>query len=221
MPMQRGSLFAPFDGRVEEVLVDGNQRVAQGQLLLRLGNERLASEILTTRHQLQEQQQLLATLEAQSAEAQDQGKGQDSIRLRGAISQAKIEMASLQSRLASLETESRDLEVRSPLTGTVTTFDPQRLLLQRPVRRGEALLEVMDTDGRWELVLDLPAHRVGHVLRAQAAGPASAVPVHFTLATQPENEFTGALRTVSSRIVAGRRRRVGGAAGSEHRGERN
>jgi multidrug efflux pump subunit AcrA (membrane-fusion protein) len=203
MPLRRGSLFAPLDGRVEEVLVDGNQKVAPGQLLLRMGNERLASEILTARHQLQEQQQLLATLEAQSAEAQDQGKGQDSIRLRGAISQAKIEMASLQSRLASLETESRDLEVRSPLAGTVTTFDPQRLLLHRPVRRGEALLEVMDADGRWELVLDLPAHRVGHVLRAQTAAAASAIPVHFVVAAQPENEFTGALRTVSSRIVAG------------------
>jgi hypothetical protein len=89
------------------------------------------------------------------------------------------------------------------LAGTVTTFNPQRLLLNRPVRRGEALLEVMDADGRWELVLDLPAHRVGHVLRAQAAAPSAAIPVRFTVASQPESEFTGALRAISSRIVTG------------------
>ncbi len=61
----------------------------------------------------------------------------------------------------------------------------------------------MDTSGPWELELDLPAKRVGHVLRAQAADPSAPVPVQFTLATEPETVFTGALKSVSSRIVTG------------------
>jgi hypothetical protein len=61
----------------------------------------------------------------------------------------------------------------------------------------------MDATGPWELQLDLPARRVGRVLSAQQAAPDGRIPVQFTLATQPEREFTGALRTVSSRIVAG------------------
>jgi multidrug efflux pump subunit AcrA (membrane-fusion protein) len=203
LPVRRSELFAPVEGRVKEVLVDGNQQVAKGQVLLRLDNERLANEVLTTRHLLQEKQQLLATLEAQSAETKGRGDNHESIRLSGAISQAKIEIVSTQGRLRSLEEEAAELEVRSPIAGTVATFEPEQLLLHRPVQRGESLLEVMDTTGPWELRLDLPARRVGHVLRAQAAAAGAAVPVQFTLATQPDKTFAGALRTVSSRIVTG------------------
>ena len=202
-PVRRSEVFAPSEGRVIEVLVEGNQTVVQGQVLLRLDNERLASEILTTRHQLQEKQQLLATLEAQNAEVGGQRDNRESIRLSGAISQTRIEIASTHARLKSLEEEASELEVRAPLAGTVTTFAPGRTLLNRPVQRGESLLEVMDTTGPWELELDLPARQVGHVLRAQGAAGSPLVPVQFTLATQPERVFTGALRTVSSRIVTG------------------
>jgi multidrug efflux pump subunit AcrA (membrane-fusion protein) len=201
LPVRRSELFAPVDGRVKDVLVVANQTVTQGQVLLRLDSERLANEVLTTRHQLEEKQQLLATLEAQAAETTGRGDNHESIRLSGAISQTKIEIASAQGRLQSLEAEAAELEVRSPIDGTVTTFEPERLLLNRPVARGEALLEVMDTTGPWQLQLDLPAKRVGHVLAAQAAANGAAVPVEFTLATQPDKEFAGALRTVSSRIV--------------------
>jgi multidrug efflux pump subunit AcrA (membrane-fusion protein) len=201
LPMRRSELFAPVDGRVKEVLVVANQTVARGQILLRLDSERLANEVLTSRHQLEEKQQLLATLEAQAAETKNRGDNHESIRLSGAISQTKVEIAAAQSQLKSLEAEAAELEVRSPIAGTVTTFEPERLLLNRPVARGEALLEVMDTTGRWELQLDLPAKRVGHVLAAQAAAAGAVVPVEFTLATQPDRQFAGALRTVSSRIV--------------------
>jgi multidrug efflux pump subunit AcrA (membrane-fusion protein) len=201
LPVRRSELFAPLDGRVTEVLVVANQIVARGQVLLRLDSERLANEILTTRHEQEEKRQLLTTLEAQAAETNTHGDHHESIRLSGAISQTKIEIASAQSRLQSLEAEAGELEVRSPIAGTVTTFEPERLLLNRPVARGEALLEVMDTTGPWELQLDLPAKRVGHVLAAQAAADGKVVPVEFALATQPDREFAGALCTVSSRIV--------------------
>lgn len=202
MPIRRSELFAPLDGRVKEVLVDSNQVVAKGQVLLRLDNERLASELLTTRHRLQEQQQILATLEAQSARMRGERQDRESIRLDGAISQARVEISSIKSQLESLKEESQELEVLAPISGVVTTFDPQRILLNRPVQRGERLLEVMDTRGPWELELDLPAKSLGHVLRAQSAAGSAPVPVQFTLATAPEKSFNGSLRNVSSRIVA-------------------
>ncbi len=201
MPVRRNEIFAPTDGRVKDVLVDGNQTVVEGQVLLRIDNERLASELLTTRHTLQEKQQLLATLEAQNADLKSQRDNRESIRLSGAISQTRIEIASTQSRLHSLEAEAGELEVRAPLDGTVATFAPRRTLLNRPVQRGESLLEVMDTAGPWELQLELPARQVGHVLRAQSAAGSPAVAVQFTLATEPETVYTGALRTVASRIL--------------------
>jgi hypothetical protein len=61
------------------------------------------------------------------------------------------------------------------------------------------LLEVMETSGPWQLRLDMPTRDVGHVLNARKFADGQATPVSFTLATQPEDVFTGALRTVSGR----------------------
>jgi multidrug efflux pump subunit AcrA (membrane-fusion protein) len=200
MPAQRRQVFAPSDAQVKDVLVAGNDQVTAGQVLLRLTNERLASDLVTARHQLAEQQKLLAALEAQSAEAQAARGDQNSIRLSGAIAQARIEAASMQARVEAIEGELNDLEIRSPIAGTVTTFDPRRALLSRPVARGEPLLEVMDAEGPWQLELDAPARRIGPILQAVAASD-GAVPVEYALATEPDQSFTGALRNASSRIV--------------------
>ncbi len=202
MPVHRRQVYAPSDAQVKDVLVAGNDRVTAGQLLLRLSDERRASDLVTARHQLAEQRKLLAALEAQSTEAQAARGDQNAIRLSGAIAQARIEAASLHARVESLEAELHDLEIRSPIAGTVTTFDPRRTLLSRPVARGEALLEVMDTRGRWQLELEAPARRVGHILKAAAASD-GAVPVEYALATEPDRSLAGALRKASSRLVVG------------------
>jgi hypothetical protein len=106
----------------------------------------------------------------------------------------------MQARVEAIEGELHDLEIRSPIAGTVTTFDPRRALLSRPVARGEPLLEVMDAEGPWQLELDAPARRIGPILQAVAASD-GAVPVEYALATEPDQSFTGALRNASSRIV--------------------
>lgn len=200
MPVQRRQVFAPSDAQVKDVLVAGNDQVTAGQLLLRLSNERIASDLVTAQHQLAEQQKLLVALEAQGAGTQAARGDQNSIRLSGAIAQARIEAASMQARVEALEGELNDLEIRSPIAGTVTTFDPRRALLSRPVARGEALLEIMDAEGRWQLELDAPARHIGPILQAAAAGE-GAVPVEYALATEPDRSLAGALRKTSSRIV--------------------
>jgi len=199
-PVRRCEVFAPARGRVKEVLVDGNQSVVAGQVLVRLANERLDSEVLATRHLLEQKQQMLTALEAQSAEAKRRQSDPDAIRLSGAVAQTKIEIVGTQHRLRSLEAEAAELEIRAPIAGEVATFDPRHRLLNRPVERGEPLLEIMDGSGPWELELALPAKRVGPVLQAQTANPAAPLGVQFTLATEPEATYDGALRTPASRI---------------------
>jgi hypothetical protein len=199
MPVHREQIFAPTDGVVAEIPVTSNQRVKKGELLLRLHNDRLAGELLAARHALDEKQKLLATLEAQAAVTKDGRDKSESIHVSGAISKARIEITGIGDQLLMLQREAASLEVRAPRAGTVTTFDPKQLLLNRPVRQGETLLEVMDTSGPWQLRLDMPTSQVGHVLSARKSAPGRATPVSFTLATQPEDVFTGALRTIAGR----------------------
>jgi multidrug efflux pump subunit AcrA (membrane-fusion protein) len=201
LPVRRNVIFAPTDARVVEVLVDTNQRVAKGDILLRLSSDRLESELLAARHQLDQKKQLLATLQAQAGVKNEAPSDVDQIRLAGSIAQTKVEIESLSRRLELLQAEARDLEVRSPLTGVVATFDPRRRLQNRPVPKGEELLEVMDASGPWELRLDLPAQRAGDLLQSQSASGESRSTVSFKLAAQPQHSLTGILRRIGSRTT--------------------
>jgi multidrug efflux pump subunit AcrA (membrane-fusion protein) len=170
LPVVHLGVFAPEDGEVVEVAARGGERIEKGQLLVRLRNDALTAEHLQARNRLTESERSLAALIAQRGEAVENGIRDAAIRLEGRIAQTKIEIEGLRVRLASLERELSRLEVRSLVSGTVATFQPTQQLLNRPVRRGELLLEVMHESGPWQLKLEIPAHRVGHVLAARGDG---------------------------------------------------
>ena len=54
---------------------------------------------------------------------------------------------------------------------------------------------VVDPDGEWELEVNMPQRRIGHVKRA-AAKAKQPLPVVFMLATHPGQEFTGQLKEI-------------------------
>ncbi len=202
MPVEQHAVFAPEDGHVVDVLVQSGQRVTQDQSLLRLRNEALVTEILLARNRLREKEQQLAALSAESDEtARSMARGA-AIRLRGRISQTQIEIHGIQRRLAYLEQEQARLEVRSKASGTLATFQPGQQLLNRPVRRGELLLEVINEEGPWQLELDVPAHRVGQMTAAQQASAGDRLAVRYVLATMPERTFDGVVRRMATRTTS-------------------
>ena len=93
------------------------------------------------------------------------------------------------------------LEIRSPIDGLVATFQLDQLLKNRPVQRGEKLLEVMDDTGPWRLELEVPESRMGHVLRQQRALGREDLPVEFLLATNHESTYHGTLEASATRSV--------------------
>ena len=68
-----------------------------------------------------------------------------------------------------LEEKKKNLIVRSPIDGKVITFKFDELLGNRPVQRGDQLLEVIDPTGDWELEVRMPEDRMGHIKKAQHA----------------------------------------------------
>jgi multidrug efflux pump subunit AcrA (membrane-fusion protein) len=200
VPVVHLGVFAPEEGEVVEVFARGGDRIEKGQVLVRLHNDRLASERLETRNRLTETEQLLAALSAQRGTAVEKGAQEAAIRLEGRIAQTETELRGFRRRLASLEREVARLEVRSLVSGTVATFQPAQQLLNRPVQRGELLLEVMDERGPWQLELSIPAQRISHVLRARNAQERGRLPVRFTLATLPEQSFDGFVHRLGTRV---------------------
>ena len=59
--------------------------------------------------------------------------------------------------------------MRSPVAGQVITWDLYNRLNQRPVERGQLLLQIADPENEWQLELKVPDDRIGHVIRAQNA----------------------------------------------------
>ena len=199
LPTIQRRVFAPQDGEVVEVYVRDGQRVDAHQPLLRLRNDELAIRILTARNELSEKRQLQAALEAQENAARRNASPAEQIRLRGRISQTSIEIESLHQHLAELAAQQEQLVVKADIAGAVATFQPQELLVGRPVERGQLLLEVMDPTGPWQLELEVPAHRLGRILEAQQRQGTDQLPVQFVLATAPERTCRGRMRRLATR----------------------
>ncbi|MEK6262651.1 MAG: GAF domain-containing protein [Planctomycetota bacterium] len=167
MPVIQREVFAPWDGQVVELLVHGGERVAEGEILLKLRNDELSAELVTVENQLQEKRKLHSSLIAQRDAVVKQGNRDEELKLQGKAVETKVEIegAALQSTV--LKDRLARLTVRAPLAGVVTTFQAQQLLLNRPVKRGDLLLQVMDETGDWQLELEVAEHRLGRILVAQ------------------------------------------------------
>jgi hypothetical protein len=99
----------------------------------------------------------------------------------------------LRKQLALWEKKKEKLQVRSPLTGHIVTWNVADRLRNRPVKLGEDLLEIADPSSPWELEVTMPESRMGHIAKAQteAAREGKKLPVSFILALNPGEELKG------------------------------
>lgn len=201
MPVVQSDVFAPLDGDVYELFVTDGQHVKQGDPLLRLRNNDLERDLLTTRNDLHEKQQLVFALDAEKTQAQLKADRAEEIRLSGRIAETNSAIRGLQEKLKVLEERAAQLHVRAPIDGVVATFQVEQNLRNRPVRRGEVLLQVMDETGPWHLELEVPEHRMGHLLRGQKKLDTAHLPIEFLLVTSPELTWDGQLQDIATRAV--------------------
>ena len=199
MPVEQKDIFAPWDGEVVEIAIKGGEKVEEGTVLLRLHNLELQQQRLGAQNTLNEKHATLNSLQGELEEAKKQGSKIDELRLEGKIDATKIEIQGAQKQLKILERRVQNLTVVAPRAGTIATFEVERQLLHRPVKRGELLLEIKDETGPWWLQLEVQEHRMGHLLKAVEAQKGTPLDVEFMLATTPEDRFDGKLRLVETR----------------------
>lgn len=170
-PVDRARVFAPLDGVVEELLVGQAEEVAKGDPLirlvspeLRLQQEEVAEAITGTESEIAS----LKTAKLQAALPSRDDRA-DPTALASRIASLRERLAFEERRRELLAEQARRLLVTSPIDGTVLSWRPEDRLAARPVRRGQRLLEIAG-QSNWQLELDVPDHRVGHVLSANGEG---------------------------------------------------
>jgi multidrug efflux pump subunit AcrA (membrane-fusion protein) len=196
MPQRRQQAFAPSDGVVVELPLEEGSTVQAGTRIVQLHSPALEiqqSEILGKQRTAQEE---LAAAETAALRSDFDSPGAHTRgQLTARVEQLKAEEKSLAAQLAILRQQQTELEVKSPLSGVIITWDAERQLAGRPVKRGDALMMVADLTGPWELVLDVPDRSAGPVLAARRA--TGELPVTFQLGTDPGRILRGKITTVS------------------------
>lgn len=199
MPVTQRDVFAPWDGEVTQLAVKGGESVEEGEPLAILRNDDLRSEIVRVRNDLDEREKSVIALTGRIADARRRNALQEETQLEGERVAAVAEVNGLRQQLEILEERQERLTVTAPITGVVATFQLDQLLQNRPVRRGEMLMEIMDDQGTWHLELDVEDKRMGHILRAIERKGDVGLPVEFVLATDPEARYDGTLKKVETR----------------------
>ena len=171
MPTVRREVFAGLEGEIVEVTVHESEHVEAGQIVARMQSRELEKLIL------QQTGLLNGKLKARdAARAELHGRSTPQVRGQSSRDQAQLgvinaEIDTIHRQLELLEREQRELVIRAPIAGTITTERPREKLFGRPVHRGEALLEIMDESGGWQLELTVAERKIGHLLTHRQQHP--------------------------------------------------
>ena len=199
MPRERHSIFAPVDGEVRKIHVQDGTRVAAGDALISLESSELKTQLVILQHEIEETEKLVRSLRGRLDTNGSQVQRHESILAETEFVSEKLSLETAQKRLELLNRRLADLDVLAPAAGVVVTFDLGRRLQNRPVNRGELLVEVMNDNGPWELELTVPDYRMGHVGAALKAVEAQTTTVSFVTANDVETTLQGRITAVGTR----------------------
>lgn len=193
-PVERREVFASSDGVVMDVMARHGQVVAAGEVLAELKDADLDARLTALRGDYGgKQERLLAVRNILLGE--NKLNVSERTRLHGERKELEGALASIQEQLRIIEDKQRQLHVRSPMDGQVVTWNVFDLLIRRPVKRGDALMTVVDPHGEWELELRMPEERMGH-LSWQMNRDERPLTVSYILATDPGVTRQGTIKEV-------------------------
>ena len=191
VPENKSNVFVPVDGTVAEILVSHGSAVQKGQTLIRLENLELETRAAELEGKIQEANQNIKTTETLllASTDDDEQLGEQTLNAQ------KEELKSLKRQLSLTSKKLEKLNISSPRNGQVVTWNIKDKFRQRPVTRGERLMEIVDVEGSWMLDLNLTDSKAGHVLEAWKTNGGQ-LTVEFILAADPEKQFKGQVLSI-------------------------
>lgn len=204
LPELRRYVFAAQDGIVTDVLVDDGDSVKAGDIVAKQRSRELESQSIDLDGKIQSNGVELAAIQRKFAMLRDRSdvRPSDLMDLTNEMVRLESDAKTLVEQLKLLRQQQADLEITSPIDGKVVTWKVRDLIRNRPVRTGARLMEIADAEQSWELEVDVPEAKLGHVIRymrdLRKDDPNAVIEVTFMLATTPGAELTGRVTHVDS-----------------------
>ncbi|MEM6980527.1 MAG: biotin/lipoyl-binding protein [Planctomycetota bacterium] len=192
IPEVRREIFAGIDGEIREVLVDSNQPVTKGQVLLRMINPDIQVEIAELQGQINTTLAELNRVRGQSTKRQTL-KPTERRALEGEEYELETKLAAQRNKLMLKQNRAADLEVKSPIDGVIVSWEVEKTLLNRPISTGQVLLEVADLSQPMYLQVEMPEKREGHLDRYLESTQVQSLDVDYILQSNPDDRLKGTL----------------------------
>ncbi len=196
-PSIRRDVFASLDGVVIDVAVKHGQTVKKGELLATMRNTDLESKYTDIAGQRTSTQEQILSIRRTLVD-EPKLTSEEQSRLRGQLLQLMKTFESLGKQLKLLQQKRDQLKVLSPIDGLIVTWQVRDLLIHRPVREGQVLMSVADPTGDWELELQMPEEKIGHIVEAQKDIKPE-LDVTYILATDPGEKHQGHIKEVAAK----------------------
>ena len=199
-PNVKANVFATHDGVVEKLEVKAGEDVVVGKKLLQIRStdlemeeKKLDGELSALQEKRNGFQVSLNQLPA------DDPQGQLA---RSQLSAEIIELDQREKQLEQLlqfhRKKEQDLSVYSPVKGFIVTENLQENLAQRPIKRGDRLLQIADVRGLWHLRVEVPDREAGHIKEAFSRD--KDLLVRFRIVSDPDREYQGTIARISESI---------------------
>lgn len=198
LPKERRWLYAPVEGHVVRIEpgVRPGSMVAENQALILMYDMQLELKQIQLMNDIALAQDEIASLTAQQTTARSDAE-------RNAIIAEKkqkeyyrnrkaAELTALRNRTHADATRPGHFWLKSPLNGTVLSWDFRERLTNRAVKPSDPLLRIGDKDHGWEVELQVQHSQVGPVMEAFSAGGAD-LDVDLLLTSVPTRHFKGKL----------------------------
>ncbi len=198
VPLVQQHVYAPMDATVEAVLVEHGQSVKLGDPLIRLKSPSLTSEYEQTVAMQLRNSQRLEDIESRllrgtslSTQQKDELEGE-----RKSI----LSIQPFESKeLARLRKQVDSLMIVATVDGVVSTWNIQDSLKDRPLRTGQWLLSLHESDSTWVLEAELPErdanefrlamdHHQNTPVATMTGMPQIQLPVHMRQGSLPRVE---------------------------------
>ncbi len=203
-PVAKPHVWAPIDGIVKRVLVQHGADVTAGQVVAELDSPELQLEVQKVQGQLQSARRRRDgfNLSLKQAELARADPSYDQLKLSAEIAETETEIENLSGELQFIKQQQEKLTIRSPIAGQVITWNVNEQLMNRPVRRGESLMVIGDTAGKWHVEFLVPDKKMRYIGEAQSEfGPQ--LPIDCLVAADPNNRFAAKIESVSAAASMG------------------
>jgi hypothetical protein len=202
-PAIRRGVFASSDGVVASLApaLSANEPMAVsiGETLAELSNTDLDFELTRVLGEIRTARESLRTKEVERLNVNESNPNWESQleNLSAEEKEQQVRIVGLEAQLTVLKEQKQDLVLTSPIDGRILTWEADRVLESRPVRRGDLLVEVADVDGPWVLEIRVPDQNIGYVNDARRELQPD-LNVSFILATDTKTTWSGTVRDVAS-----------------------